>query len=354
MYRIDNATAATTLPTPRAIGPRPNGFFTDGNPGTLEPATVVDDDWLNALQEEIANVITSVGITLDKATHTQLAQAIPRLVTNTANTWTQIQTLAAAAVLANNVFLNGKDTSGAAHALIGYDGSNTVHMFSGSGGLIITKSDASAQNVVMDDEGNINFRGAATASGMHVPNNNAFWGTDTSATQRLLMSLASDNNVYTRVGPGGFWSVENTDGTVAVLQVDNDGNATAKSRMRATSGAIGSGDASAATILGDYNSSLGSAGWKIYPDKTSPLGYTIRQWFPLSLSSQTLVTNTFPLAFPNACFNVTAQIGTSITPTANAFGVGAQAINATQYQIVVASAVSGGSGIGVWVTAEGF
>jgi hypothetical protein len=46
MYQVDSATAATTLPTPAAVGPNPGGFFTNGNPGTV-PATVVDQDIMN-------------------------------------------------------------------------------------------------------------------------------------------------------------------------------------------------------------------------------------------------------------------------------------------------------------------
>jgi hypothetical protein len=83
MYRIDNATALPTIPTPAAVGPVPNGFFTKGNPNTAELATIVDDDWLNALQEELANVIESAGITLSKTDRTQLLAAIQTLVNGT-------------------------------------------------------------------------------------------------------------------------------------------------------------------------------------------------------------------------------------------------------------------------------
>jgi hypothetical protein len=47
-----------------------NGTFTDTN-----PATVVDDDWLNAVQAELVNVIEACGITLVKGTNTQLLAA---------------------------------------------------------------------------------------------------------------------------------------------------------------------------------------------------------------------------------------------------------------------------------------
>lgn len=76
MYRIDNATAAVALPAPAAVGPKPNAFYTKGNPGGGTPATIVDDDALNAMQEEICAVIEGAGITLSKTDRTQLLQAI--------------------------------------------------------------------------------------------------------------------------------------------------------------------------------------------------------------------------------------------------------------------------------------
>jgi hypothetical protein len=64
MHRIDTFGHASNL-------------FTDGNPGTGTPATVVDDDWLNAIQEEIVNVIlTRAGLPLVKGTNTELGTAL--------------------------------------------------------------------------------------------------------------------------------------------------------------------------------------------------------------------------------------------------------------------------------------
>lgn len=76
MYRIDNSTAAGALPMPGPTGPNPNGFFTGGNPASNTPATVLDPDWANAVQEEICGVVTAAGETLSKANHAQLLQAI--------------------------------------------------------------------------------------------------------------------------------------------------------------------------------------------------------------------------------------------------------------------------------------
>jgi microcystin-dependent protein len=74
MLRIDVATATPSLPAPAAAGTP--GYFTEGNPATATPATVVTADWLNAVQEELIGVITAAGLTPSKTNLTQLRQAI--------------------------------------------------------------------------------------------------------------------------------------------------------------------------------------------------------------------------------------------------------------------------------------
>lgn len=69
MHRIDGAGATI------------DNLFTEGDPVSGIPATTVTGAWLNAVQEEIANVIEAAGITLSKPDNTQLAAAIAALVT---------------------------------------------------------------------------------------------------------------------------------------------------------------------------------------------------------------------------------------------------------------------------------
>ena len=69
MHRIDTTTATVA------------NTFTRGNPQTATPATVVSDDWLNAVQEEIVTVITGAGIALNKPDNAQLLAAIRALGT---------------------------------------------------------------------------------------------------------------------------------------------------------------------------------------------------------------------------------------------------------------------------------
>lgn len=64
MHRID------------AAGFAAGNLFTDGNPSTGTPATVVDAAWLNDLQENVAQLVEAAGIVLSKGDYTQLLKAV--------------------------------------------------------------------------------------------------------------------------------------------------------------------------------------------------------------------------------------------------------------------------------------
>jgi len=54
--------------------------FTDGNPASGIPPTIVTDDWANAVQEEIVAVIAAAGLVLNKSYNGQLKDAIEALI----------------------------------------------------------------------------------------------------------------------------------------------------------------------------------------------------------------------------------------------------------------------------------
>jgi hypothetical protein len=51
-------------------------LFTNGNPGTGQPATELEEDWHNDVQEELCNLIEAANITLVKGDQTQLQAAL--------------------------------------------------------------------------------------------------------------------------------------------------------------------------------------------------------------------------------------------------------------------------------------
>lgn len=75
MQRIDSFGTVASLPTEEAQVNTP-GYFTQGNPSTSTPATVVAAWFLNQVQEELLAVIVAAGITPSKTTYNQLLQAL--------------------------------------------------------------------------------------------------------------------------------------------------------------------------------------------------------------------------------------------------------------------------------------
>jgi len=96
MYQIDNSTAVASIPASTAAGTA--GFFTDGNPATGVPATIMPAEYQNMLMMEIINVLTAAGITPSKSNFTQLLAAIKAVNrqgviltdTGTANAYTAV------------------------------------------------------------------------------------------------------------------------------------------------------------------------------------------------------------------------------------------------------------------------
>ncbi|MFM0002749.1 hypothetical protein PQR57_17145 [Paraburkholderia dipogonis] len=78
MFRIDDATAASSLPTPEAAGTE--GYFTEGNPATGTPATLERASWFNMVQEELRAIVVAGGLTPSKTTYTQVRDAILQLI----------------------------------------------------------------------------------------------------------------------------------------------------------------------------------------------------------------------------------------------------------------------------------
>lgn len=79
MYRVNNATAVPALPAPSAGGPNPNRFYTDGDPTSGVPATIVEAEHLNMIQEELSRAIEDDGTVLDNGDNTQLRALVRKI-----------------------------------------------------------------------------------------------------------------------------------------------------------------------------------------------------------------------------------------------------------------------------------
>ena len=85
MHRIDTPTAQKDK-----FGAGKNGF-TRGNPQTGTPATDLDDDYFDMLQEELCSVVEASGASLEKARHDQLLTALRALLLSRKNPFGDIK-----------------------------------------------------------------------------------------------------------------------------------------------------------------------------------------------------------------------------------------------------------------------
>ncbi|EPD1885622.1 TPA: hypothetical protein ACV4T5_001357 [Yersinia enterocolitica] len=92
MHRIDTPTAQVDK-----FGAGKNGF-TRGNPQTGVPATALDDDYFDSIQEELAGVVEGSGATLDKSKRNQLLTALKVMLLSRAHPFADIKSDGAAAV----------------------------------------------------------------------------------------------------------------------------------------------------------------------------------------------------------------------------------------------------------------
>lgn len=90
-HRIDTSTAQKDK-----FGVGKNGF-TRGNPQTGVPATELDDDYFDMLQEEIVGIVEAAGDTLDKTQRNQLNAALGKLFQNKTAATSALGALAPAA-----------------------------------------------------------------------------------------------------------------------------------------------------------------------------------------------------------------------------------------------------------------
>lgn len=92
MHRIDTPTAQVDK-----FGAGKNGF-TRGNPQTGTPATDLDDDYFDSLQEELAAVVEATGVVLNKANRNQFLTALKALLLSRSNPFGDIKADGAVAI----------------------------------------------------------------------------------------------------------------------------------------------------------------------------------------------------------------------------------------------------------------
>lgn len=74
-----------------------NGEWTNGNVAAGISPTIMDAAWFNTIQRELANIVTSGGLTLDPANDAQVLAALKKIFFQTANNLSEIAAAGTAA-----------------------------------------------------------------------------------------------------------------------------------------------------------------------------------------------------------------------------------------------------------------
>ncbi|MEF3959081.1 hypothetical protein U9Z97_19330 [Escherichia coli] len=116
MHRIDTKTAQKDK-----FGAGKNGF-TRGNPQTGTPATDLDDDYFDMLQEELCSVVEASGASLEKGRHDQLLTALRALLLSRKNPFGDIKSDGTVETALENLGLGEAAKLGAAVGVTGNTG----------------------------------------------------------------------------------------------------------------------------------------------------------------------------------------------------------------------------------------
>lgn len=152
MHRIDTKTAQKDK-----FGAGKNGF-TRGNPQTGTPATDLDDDYFDMLQEELCGVVEASGASLEKGRHDQLLTALRALLLSRKNPFGDIKSDGATDVARKNLDLGTaalksaqtsvSDRTNGALMLVGAFG------FGGEGGDSVIRDITNVFTLPIGNEGN--------------------------------------------------------------------------------------------------------------------------------------------------------------------------------------------------------
>ena len=226
------------------------------------------------------------------------------------------------AVLPNNGFLNGKDTSGASHPMLFYGTDNTTHLVVGTSGHLQIQS-ANLGLALID----------LSAGGILIENNAAFGSYTTTGAAAAMLYFGGDNNVYARAGTGGNFVVTDSTGTNGWMYLTSGGGVLHGSNIVTANGGTW-----AINITGSaaYATSAGSASSVAWGNISGIPGicYNNGGTYAINVSGSAATANTANYAnsagsansvawgnvsgIPNLCYNNGGTYGINITGTSGA------------------------------------
>ncbi|HAO2573832.1 TPA: carbohydrate kinase [Escherichia coli] len=183
MHRIDTKTAQKDK-----FGAGKNGF-TRGNPQTGSPATDLDDDYFDMLQEELCSVVEASGASLEKGRHDQLLTALRALLLSRKNPFGDIKSDGTVKTALQNLGLG--DTSGYVGRLV------NTRVFTSSGTYTPTPGTKRIRVTITGGGGGGGGCKAASS-------NETFFGAGGGAGGTIISTMTLTENSYPVViGAGG-------------------------------------------------------------------------------------------------------------------------------------------------------
>ncbi|AKM33848.1 TPA: carbohydrate kinase [Escherichia coli] len=193
MHRIDTKTAQKDK-----FGAGKNGF-TRGNPQTGTPATDLDDDYFDMLQEELCSVVEASGASLEKGRHDQLLTALRALLLSRKNPFGDIKSDGTVKTALQNLGLG--DTSGYVGRWV------NTRVFTSSGTYTPTPGTKRIRVTITGGGGG---GGGCQA----ISNNETFFGAGGGAGGTIISIITPTQNSYpVTIGAGGAGGVSATNGT---------------------------------------------------------------------------------------------------------------------------------------------
>ncbi|EFC1661490.1 carbohydrate kinase [Escherichia coli] len=192
MHRIDTKTAQKDK-----FGAGKNGF-TRGNPQTGTPATDLDDDYFDMLQEELCSVVEASGASLEKGRHDQLLTALRALLLSRKNPFSDIKSDGTVKTALENLGLG--DTSGYVGRWV------NTRVFTSSGTYTPTPGTKRIRVTITGGGGG---GGGCKA----ISNNETFFGAGGGAGGTVITKLILTKDSYpVTIGAGGAGGVSATNG----------------------------------------------------------------------------------------------------------------------------------------------
>ncbi len=177
MHRIDTKTAQKDK-----FGAGKNGF-TRGNPQTGTPATDLDDDYFDMLQEELCSVVEASGASLEKGRHDQLLTALRALLLSRKNPFGDIKSDGTVKTALENLGLRELGTSGEKIPLLStantwsarqtFNGGITGALTGNADTATKLKTARTIGGVAFDGTANINLPGVNVAGNQNTSGNAA-------------------------------------------------------------------------------------------------------------------------------------------------------------------------------------